>query len=305
MLKTTLGKFELDGIFTNGSGANDDTLDKLMQIASSRAGFITAKTTTVQMRPGNPGPRFYILGNNTINSMGLPNPGYLEMAEKVKELKKSTKKPVFFSMSGFSAEETELLAENLGKVADALELNLSCPNIGSKSQIIYNPQKCQEFIKAARSKFSGTLAIKAGPFMDAGAQEAFCEIAKNNGVDVLVAINTIGNAMYIDSESQRIMLKNKWGGLGGEAIKMLGWGNVRRYHEYFKGSMPIVGCGGISTGKDAFAYALAGASAFACASLLYKEGAGCFSKMEIELEAELQKHGYSNLQEAVGKAKEF
>lgn len=306
MLRTKLGDFELDGVFTNGSGVNDDSLEKLLQIANSRAGFITTKTTTFHPRAGNPGPRFYMIGNSTINSMGLPNPGYQKMAEIVKELKTKTKKPVFVSMSGFDTNEAEEMTRVLSPIADVLELNLSCPNLKGKRQIIYDAEATEEVLKAVKKNTNKKIAVKAAPFLDFAQQEEFCEIAKKNGVDIIVAINTIGNAMYIDVDREMIMLKSKWGGLGGEAIKMVGWGNVRRYYEYFKGSVPIVGCGGIYSGKDAFAYALAGASAFACASAIYNpEGVAVFAKMEKELEIELKKHNYSNLQDAIGKAKEF
>lgn len=305
MLKTKLGDMELEGVFTNGSGAHDDSLEKLLQMAESRAGFITTKTTTFLPRPGNPGPRFYTLGDTTINSMGLPNPGYREMANIVKELKKKTSKPVFASMSGFNTEEAEEMARTLSPVANVLELNLSCPNLQGKSQIIYDPEATENVIRAVKKNTNRKIAVKAAPFLDASAQQDFCEIAKKNGVDFIVAINTLGNAMYIDADRERIMLKPKWGGLGGEAIRMVGWGNVRRYYEYLKGSIPIVGCGGIYSGKDAFAYALAGASAFAAASVLYKEGVSAFARMENELEAELKKRNYPSLLDAVGKAKEF
>ncbi len=305
MLKTKLGDLQLDGVFTNGSGANDDSLQKLMQIANSRAGFITTKTATFQPRVGNPGPRFYILGGTTINAMGLPNPGYKEMASIISEVKKQTRKPVFASMSGFDTNEAEEMARTLSQVADVLELNLSCPNLHGKSQIIYDPEATEQVIRAVKKNTKKKIAVKVAPFMDVAAQMEFCEIAKKAGVDIIVAINTIGNAMYIDADRAQIMLKPKWGGLGGEALKMLGWGNVRRYYEFFKGSIPIVGCGGILTGKDAFAYALAGADAFAAASILYKEGVQSFARMEMELEEMLKKHNFSSLHEAVGKAKEF
>lgn len=305
MLKTKIGDIELEGAFTNGSGVNDDTLEKLMQIADSKAGFITTKTTTFLSRPGNPGPRYYVLGNITINAMGLPNPGYREMAEKIGELKKRTKKPVFASMSGFDPNEAGEMAKVLSEVADVLEINLSCPNLAGKSQIIYDTEATEEVLKEVKKNTNRKIAVKAAPFMDSNAQLEFCEIAKKTGVDVIVAMNTIGNAMYIDADREKIMLKPKWGGLGGEALRMLGWGNVRRYYEYLKGSIPIVGCGGISTGKDAFAYALAGASAFATATTLAKEGVSAFERLENELEAELKKHNYSSLMDAVGKAKEF
>ncbi|VVB98620.1 Dihydroorotate dehydrogenase [uncultured archaeon] len=197
------------------------------------------------------------------------------------------------------------MARTLSPVADVLELNLSCPNLQGKSQIIYDPEATEAVIRAVKKNTNKKIAVKAAPFMDVAAQQEFCEIAKKTGVDVIVAINTIGNAMYIDADREKIMLKPKWGGLGGEALKMLGWGNVRRYHEFLKGSIPIVGCGGIYSGKDAFAYALAGASAFAAASVLYKEGVAAFARMENELEAELKKHNYAGLQDAVGKAREF
>ncbi|MDD5337639.1 MAG: dihydroorotate oxidase [Candidatus ainarchaeum sp.] len=305
MLKTKLGDIELDGVFTNGSGANDDSLEKLLQIAGSRAGFVTTKTSTFLPRAGNPGPRFYTLRNTTINSMGLPNPGYKKMAEIIRELKTKTKKPVFASMSGFDAHEAGEMAKALS-AADVLELNLSCPNLHGKSQIIYDPEATDEVLKVVKKSTDRKIAVKVAPFLDSDAQLEFCGIAKKRGVDLIIAINTLGNAMYVDADREKIMLKPKWGGIGGEAIRMVGWGNVRRYYEYFKGSIPIVGCGGIFTGKDAFAYALAGASAFACASALYTpEGVNAFARMEKELEEELKKHNYSSLAEAVGKAKEF
>lgn len=305
MLKTNLGEIKLEGVFTNGSGAYDDNLEKLFQIAQSRAGFITTKTTTFLPRAGNPGPRFYAFGNSTINSMGLPNPGYKEMVNIIKELKKKTKKLVFASMSGFDANEAEEMAKTLSQTVDVLEINLSCPNLHGKSQIIYDREATNEVLKRVRKNTNKKIAVKTAPFLDSVAQQDFCEIVKKNRIDIIVAINTLGNAMYIDGDRERITLKSKWGGLGGEAIKMVGWGNVRRYYEYLKGSVPIIGCGGIYSGKDAFAYALAGASAFASASVLYKEGVSAFARMEDELEAELKKHNYSNLLEAVGKAKEF
>lgn len=305
MVRTKIGEIGLEGAFTNGSGVNDDTLEKLMQVADSKAGFITTKTTTKLPRAGNEGPRYYVLKDLTINAMGLPNPGYVEMAEKIRELKKHTKKPVFASMSGFNAEEAGEMAKELGGAADVLELNLSCPNLAGKSQIIYDAEATDAVLRTVKKSTSAKIAVKAAPFMDSNAQLEFCETAKRNKVDIIVAINTIGNAMYIDADRERIMLRPKWGGLGGEPLKMLGWGNVRRYHEYFKGSVPIVGCGGISTGKDAFAYALAGACAFATASALAREGPAVFGRLEGELEAELKKHNYPSLTDAVGKAKEF
>ncbi|MEW6529092.1 MAG: dihydroorotate oxidase [Candidatus Micrarchaeota archaeon] len=304
MLKTDIMDFELDGVFTNGSGAYDDTLEKLIQIANSRAGFITTKTTTFLPRIGNPGPRFYAIGNTTINSMGLPNPGYVEMVNIISELKKKTKKPVFVSMSGFDANEAEIMSKTLSEIADVLELNLSCPNLKGKSQIIYDAEATNNILKAVRKNTNKKIAVKAAPFLDASAQSEFCEIVTKNRIDIIVAINTLGNSMYIDADKAKIMLKPKWGGLGGEAIKMIGWGNVRRYYEYFKGTIPIIGCGGIYSGKDAFAYALAGASAFAATSVLYEEGISAFARMESELENELKKHGYTNLKDAVGKAEE-
>jgi dihydroorotate dehydrogenase (fumarate) len=306
MLETEICKIRMGGPFTNGSGNNDDSLEKLSQLAASGAGFITTKTTTFAPRAGNPGPRFYVLGDTTINSMGLPNPGYLKMAQIISELKTKTEKPVFASISGFNVEESGVIAKEIEKAADVLEINLSCPNLSGKSQIIYDTEMTQQVLREVRKATAKPIAVKAAPFLDPSAQEAFCETAKKCGVDAIVAINAVGNSMYIDPDRAKIMLKPKWGGLGGAAIRMIGIGNVRRYHEYFKGKMPIVGCGGIMNGKDAFAYALAGASAFACGSALYsKEGVGIFAKMESELSEMLKKHNFAKLGDAIGKAGEF
>lgn len=305
VLKTKLGDLEFDGVFTNGSGAHDDTLEKLVQLAEARTGFITTKTITLLPRAGNPGPRFYIVGNNTINSIGIPNTGYKEMKNTLEELKKCIKKPICISIGGFSPDETEEIIKTLSDSGEIIELNLSCPNIKDKAPIIYNPEMSEEIIRAAKKNTNKKIAVKAAPFLDFHAQEEFCEIAKRTGVDIINATNTIGNAMFIDPDREKIMLKPKWGGVGGEALKMVAVGNIRRYYEYLKGAIPLIGCGGILSGKDAFTFALAGASAFASASIILKEGIGAFGRMENELEEELKKHNYSSLQEAVGKAKEF
>lgn len=305
MLKTKLGNLALNGAFTNASGINDDSVEKLLEIANSSAGFITTKTATFLPRAGNPGPRFYILNNITINSVGIANVGYKNMAKKIQEVKKQTNKPIFASMSGFTPEESQEIAKTLSKVADVLEVNLSCPNILGKGQIIYDFEMSTRILDAVKKNTDKKVAVKVAAFLDPTAQEKFCEIIKKTGIDIIVAINTLGNAMYIDSDRKKIMLKPKWGGLGGEPIKMIGLGNVRRYYEYLKGSIPIIGCGGIANGKDAFTYALAGASAFATGSCLAKEGTGLFARLESELQAELKKHNYSCLGEAVGKAEEI
>ena len=144
------------------------------------------------------------------------------------------------------------------------------------------------------------------PYLDHAFIDEASRIVLKNKVGFITCINTIGNAMIINADTEKPAIKPKggYGGLGGKAIKPVALANVHSFHRALKGKVSIMGVGGIETGRDLFEFILAGADACQVGTQLIKEGPQCFARMHNELRAWLQKNGHSSIQEAKGKLKE-
>ena len=123
--------------------------------------------------------------------------------------------------------------------------------------------------------------------------------AEEGGADAIVAINTV-KAMRIDINTQTPILGNKVGGYSGKAIKPIGIRCV--YDIYEKVSIPIIGCGGITTGEDAIEYIMVGATALQIGSAVHYRGVDVFNKICDEIKQWMDKNNYSSLSEIKGVA---
>lgn len=300
---TELGGVKFPGAVMNASGPNDTTIDELWGIACSESCAVTTKTTTILPRPGNSQPRYWEAEWGSINSSGLPNPGYLAMIETINQLKLRTPKPIIASFSGFNLDETVTLAKALNaSKADILELNLSCPNIAGKPQVAYDCPTSEAYLTEVRKVTTKPLAVKLSPYTDGVMQDAMVDVLRRVKPEFIATINSIGNGMVIDADKKLIVIKPKWGGVGGSPIKPIAIGNIRRFYERLP-DVPIIGIGGVMNGKDAFELILAGASTVGVGSAYAIHGPDVFGKIQKELGVELQKHGYSTVAEAVGQAR--
>jgi dihydroorotate dehydrogenase (NAD+) catalytic subunit len=125
--------------------------------------------------------------------------------------------------------------------------------------------------------------------------------AENGGADAIVAINTV-KAMKIDIVAKMPVLGNKVGGYSGKAIKPIG---VRSVYDIFPNiSIPIIGCGGITTGEDAIEYVMAGASAIQIGSAIYYRGIDVFQKICDEITQWMEKNNYTSINQFKGVAHE-
>jgi dihydroorotate dehydrogenase (fumarate) len=126
-------------------------------------------------------------------------------------------------------------------------------------------------------------------------------------VDFLNLINSVGNGLVVNPETETVVIKPKggFGGLGGSIIKPVALANVRAFWNYFQGKMPIIGTGGVISGVDAFEHVLCGASAVQIGTVLVEEGVGVFARLEQELAACLEKKGYKSVADGRGKLKEL
>jgi dihydroorotate dehydrogenase (NAD+) catalytic subunit len=225
---------------------------------SNRVGAIFTKGITLNPRQGNPPPRIYETPAGLINWVGLENPGVKEFCSTVLPEMKALKTKIFVNVAGFTIDEYATIVEEIGKGVTGFELNVSCPNVKEGGAIFgQNPKIVAAVVTAVRKKTSSPIIVKLTP--------NFCDplvIAKacvDAGADGISLINTL-YAMAYDVVTKKPIIS---GGLSGPAIKPFALYCVHRVREL---KVPIIGMGGIMSGRDAYEFLLAGASAVAIGS---------------------------------------
>lgn len=306
-LTVDIAGVKFPGCFMNASGALCVTREELLVLGRSHAGAIVTKSMTVEARQGNPVPRYYGFPGGSINSMGLPNLGYKAYAELIPELK-GFGKPVIASIAGLCEDDFPTIAQEINDAKpDLIEVNLSCPNIPGKPQIGYDADASERLMKRVRKIITVPMGVKLPPYFDPAHHKLMGDVIGRCGVDFLNLINSVGNGLVVDPETETVVIKPKggFGGLGGTIIKPVALANVRAFWKYFNGKMPIIGTGGVMSGVDAFEHILCGASAVQIGTVLVEKGVQVFTRLEQELAGCLEKKGYKSVAECRGKLKEL
>lgn len=302
-IAANIGGVTLDGYVYNASGPLCTTLEELAQLAGSEVAAVMMKSCTVSPRDGNPEPRYQRLDFGAIQAMGLPNLGVNAYLEMVPDLKKLGK-PVVASISGLSLEDNIDMIKAFQKSdVDLIELNLSCPNIPGKPQLAYDFCDTDTTLKNVCELGDIPLGVKLPPYFDFAHFNTVAEVLIRYPVKYVSCINSVGNTLIIDPETERTIIraKNGFGGLSGQYIKPIGLANVRAFSQIFEGRIQVIGVGGIETGTDAFEYLLAGADAVQVGTTYEKEGASCFARIHKELCELLDKKGYTSIDDVKGK----
>lgn len=306
-LSTTIAGVRFPLCLMNASGALCVTRQELEALGRSRAGAIVTKSMTLEMRTGNPEPRYYPFAGGSINSMGLPNLGYRAYAELIPALK-AFGKPVIASVAGLCEDDFPTIARAINRAGpDLIEVNLSCPNIPGKPQIGYDVEASERLIRRVRAVVDRPMGVKLPPYFDPAHHAAMAGVLNRAPVDFLSLINSVGNALVIDPDRESVVIKPKggFGGLGGAVIKPVALANVRAFWKAFDGRVSIIGVGGVVSGIDAFEHLLAGASAVQIGTALVEEGPGVFDRIAGELHSVLEKKGYPSAAAVVGRLKEL
>lgn len=304
---TTIAGVIFPSCFMNASGALCVTREELEALGTSGAGAIVTKSMTIESRQGNPTPRYHAFPGGSINSMGLPNLGYMAYAEMIPHLKRFGK-PVIASVAGLGEDDFPTIAKAINAAKpDLIEVNLSCPNIPGKPQIGYDPDTSERVLTRVRRLITVPMGVKLPPYFDPAHHEIMGKVIGRCGVDFLNLINSVGNALVVDPERETVVIKPKggFGGLGGRLIKPVALANVRAFYKLLDGKIPIIGTGGIMEGIDAFEHFLCGASAVQIGTVLVEEGLGVFGRLEAELTAVLTRKGYRSILECRGRLKEL
>jgi dihydroorotate dehydrogenase (fumarate) len=299
-LKTTIGTIVLDSCIMNASGPKCTSKDELDNLNESNSAAIITKSATIAYRKGNPTPRYYDTPWGSINSMGLPNNGidfYLDYFEKNK---KTSNKPSFLSIAGLSHEENVAMLKKIQKHEhiSAVEFNLSCPNLIGKAQTAYDFERTKYVLDDVFSFYNKPLGIKLPPYFDVIHFEQIAEILNQYPLAFVTTINSIGNGLYINPETDKVVIKpkNGFGGIGGSIIKPTALANVNMLYRLLK-NIPIIGVGGIQTGRDVYEHLLCGASAVQVGTQLMQEGVSVFKRLENELKEIMKEKGHDFITE--------
>ncbi|WCT58623.1 dihydroorotate dehydrogenase [Limosilactobacillus vaginalis] len=228
----------------------------------NRLGAIVIKTTTPQARTGNPQPQIAVLNDGVLNSVGLTNPGVNVVAgEKIPHLKHQYPDlPLVASIGGASVEDYVMVTERLAAtgLVDALELNISCPNVKHGGMAFgTDPQVAEKLTKAVKAA-SGDVPVYVKITPNVTDIVEIAQAVEAGGADGLSMINTL-LGMKINLKTRKPVLGNIMGGLSGTAIKPLA---IRMIYQVSHAvNIPIIGEGGISSAEDVIEFFLAGASA--------------------------------------------
>ncbi|MCJ2556033.1 MAG: dihydroorotate dehydrogenase [Candidatus Thermoplasmatota archaeon] len=278
------------------SGILGETGSSLVRVAEAGAGAVVTKSIGAEPREGYPNPTVVELEAGIINAVGLANPG---IAAYVDELKVAAQAevPVIGSVFGKSEGEMSEIASLMEEAgASAIELNLSCPharNVGA--ELGKDPEIVGSVVSAVKKSVHIPVFAKITPNVT-DIVDAALAVANSRG-DGIVAINTV-KAMAICPETGRPVLSNRIGGLSGPAIKPIG---VRCVYELYESvDVPIIGVGGILTGKDALEYLMAGAKAVQIGSAAYYRGIEVFGRVVEEIGEFLDEYGYESVGDVVG-----
>jgi dihydroorotate dehydrogenase (NAD+) catalytic subunit len=222
-------------------------------------GAVVTKTITLRPRSGNPQPRTAETPAGMLNTIGLQNPGVDVVVREMAPRWARWRVPVVVSILGATVEEYGRLAARLDDVAgiSAIEVNVSSPNAQRGGmQFGQEPEAAAAVTLAVRRRTSLPVIVKLTPNVTDIA--AVARTVVEAGADALCLINTI-QAMAIDTRSRRPVLSSVFGGLSGPAIKPVALRMV--YQVSAAVDVPIIGCGGITSGLDAVEFMLAGATA--------------------------------------------
>ena len=257
-LTVTLGRLELDNPILVASGTFGYAREMESLVDLSRLGGIVPKTITKELRKGNAPWRTIETPSGMLNSIGLDNDGINAFIAHHLPYLAERQTAIVVSIAGRTHDEFVEMAAQLSDAdaVDAVELNISCPNVSGGVDFGTDARQCQRLVAACRESCRHPILAKLTPNVTSIA--AVAQAAAEGGADALSLINTC-QGMAVDWRNRRPMLGNVIGGLSGPAIKPIALRAV--YQASQAVDTPIVGIGGIATLDDVMEFLVAGATA--------------------------------------------
>ncbi|MDB6042863.1 MAG: diguanylate cyclase [Gammaproteobacteria bacterium] len=263
------------------------------------AGAVVLKGTTLEPRLGNPPHRVYETPAGMLNAIGLQNPGTDQVVRRILPELDFTEVRFIANVSGSTVEEYVAVTRRFDQSPiDAIEINISCPNVKEGGVAFGNyPDMSAQVVEACRRVTRKPLITKLSPNQtDIRENARRCIEAGSDGLSV---INTV-MGMAIDVHSRRPIIGNVQGGLSGPAIKPIALLKVHQVYEVARPHrIPIIGQGGITTATDALEFIIAGASAIGIGTALFYDPMVC-KRVNAGIAEYLSENGFKSVTELVG-----
>ena len=305
--QVNLGGLELATPVVTASGTFGYGFEYLGAADYSKLGAVTAKGIRTEPWSGNAMPRHAEVPGGLVNAIGLQGTGvehflditvpwYREEVKSKSEKGKSADVPkLIANIWGGSVEGYAEVAAAMGDKVDALEMNVSCPNVKEGGHTFGQaPQVLHEVVSAVRKATKLPLIVKLAP--NVPSIVPFVKACEDAGADALSMINTIP-AMVIDIEKRRPVLANVTGGLSGRGIHPAAVKLVYDAHRATK--LPILAMGGVYEAKDAIEFMLAGATAVAVGTATFTNP-NTIAEVYDGIIAYCEKHGFKSVSELTG-----
>jgi dihydroorotate dehydrogenase (NAD+) catalytic subunit len=280
------------------SGTFSWGLEFAKQFGVNGLGAVVSKAVTPLPRSGNQQPRVAETPAGMLNSIGLQNIGPQAVRDELAPLWARWDTPVIVNLAGDRADDYAELAGMLDGVPGiaAFELNISCPNVDGGLEFGQDPVAAGQLTRAVVRRTDLPVLVKLTPNVtDAVAVALACEAAGASGI---VAINTV-LGLAIDTRRRRPVLPRARGGLSGPAIKPIALRVVFDVARVVR--IPVVGCGGISTGEDAIEFLMAGATAVQVGTATFANPRAPLDVVD-GMTAWLKREGVSDVREIIGAA---
>jgi dihydroorotate dehydrogenase (NAD+) catalytic subunit len=292
-----LGGLKMPTFLATASGTFGYGFEYAGAVDYSKLGAVTAKGIRVEPWPGNEMPRHAEVPGGLVNAIGLQGTGvdhFLKYTvpwyrEQVKGV------PLIANIWGASVEGYAEVAARLADKVDALEMNVSCPNVKAGGHTFgQDPAVLAKVVSAVRAATKLPLIVKLAP--NVPSIVPYVKACEDAGADALSMINTIP-AMVIDVERRQCVLANRCGGLSGRGVHPAAVKLV--YDAYRCTKLPILAMGGVYDAKDAIEFLLAGASAVAVGTAIFSDP-GVVSEVHDGVVEYCRRHGFASVSALTG-----
>ena len=301
---TTLGNAFFNTPIFTASGCASSGKELAQFFPLKDIGAVVTKSVMNKPRYGRPTPRMAETPSGMLNSIGLQGPGIEAfLANDIPWLVEQNSR-IIISIAGETIEEYATLARKVRSVAgiSAIEVNISCPNVENRGLVFAcDPDASRRVIDGVRRTIGGELPIIAKLSPDVTNLPEIAKGVVESGADALALINTV-LGMVINMDTMRPHLGGKTGGLSGPAIRPVAVRAIYQVHAAFR-NVPILGMGGVTSGRDTLELIFAGASAVSVGTANFGNPTAAI-KIKSEIEELLKARGFSSVAEAVGAAHE-
>ncbi len=301
-LKVNLGGLEMATPVATASGTFGYGFEYRGAVDYSKIGAVTAKGICLEPWPGNAMPRHSEVPGGLVNAIGLQGTGVAQFlnvtvpffAQMVRQGEGADVK-LIANIWGRSVEEYAEVASRIGDAVDALEMNVSCPNVKAGGHTFgQDPKVLNEVVSAVRKATKLPLIVKLAP--NVPSIVPYVRACEDAGADALSMINTMP-AMVIDIERRVPVLANRTGGLSGRGIHPAAVKLV--YDAHAASKLPILAMGGVYEARDAIEFMLAGATAVAVGTATFSDPSTC-SAVHDGIVEYCENHGFASVSELTG-----